>query len=231
MPDLPKPGHTSAADPVDTLAALAGQLDRLRRSHEAADVPSLRSEVRSLVLTVAALADQVAKLADDRATRHAAAPSWLWRVDADGLPMTPTSAGELLDNVVLWSGRVYMRYRDAELPECWLWHPDVVEELVCLWWLWHEAYLGKTASARQASDWHDRLRPGAVRRIASAAGTCSLREHFDPSPSRSVPTGNAASAIAAWWAGAGSPPPIPTNEQVRAADAVHSAVAAVGRRS
>ena len=63
------------------------------------------------------------------------------------------------------------------LPECWLWHPDVVEELLWLSHAWLAAYQGPAASVALAADWHDRLRPGVVRRIKAQAGSCSRERH------------------------------------------------------
>jgi hypothetical protein len=212
----------------DALAALAGQLDRLQRAYDAADVPALRGEVRGLTLTVAGLAEEVAELVEAGAGREKPPPSWLWRTDAEGQPLTAEAAGILLHRLVVWIERVYIRFPDGALPECWLWHPNVVEELLWLWSAWKSAYLGDAASLQRIGDWHDRQRPGVVRRIAAAAANCSLREHFDPPQSVAVPAADAAVAIAAWWTDPLAAPPVPTGEQVRCADAAHSAVP-VGR--
>ena len=46
----------------------------------------------------------------------------------DQPPRSPATLAELGE----WLRVVYLRYPDAAsgLPECWLWHPDVVEELL-----------------------------------------------------------------------------------------------------
>jgi hypothetical protein len=55
-------------------------------------------------------------------------------------------------------------------------------------------------------DWHDRARPGVVRRIRASAGTCSYENHrLDPGSTRLTTqwsTQDAARVIAAWWTGA-----------------------------
>ena len=218
MPDvLPPPGLTPDSDPTDVLAALARQVDRLQH----ADVAGLRSRLGAVTVTLASLAGQVAELADARAEPRPAIPSWLGSTSAGGGPFTPTTAAELLDELIGWLTAVYVRFSDGALPECWLWHPDVVEELLWLRDAWQAAYRGPGASVQRAGDWHDRQRPGVTRRIRAAAGDCSLREHLAPAPAPVVPAVDAVATIAAWWGGARGPTPEPTAEQIRAADAVH----------
>jgi len=52
-------------------------------------------------------------------------------------------------------GAMYLRYPDAAatLPDCWLWHPDLVEELLWLSHAWTAAYQGPDASVALAGDW------------------------------------------------------------------------------
>jgi len=133
------------------------------------------------------------------------------------------AARGLMSDLTAWMGDVYLRYADAAagLPECWLWHPEVVEELVWLMQAWLTAYVADSASVRLAADWHDRLRPGVVRRIKeSYAKACSLDNHKGARvrPAPGVPVEDAAQAIAAWWADhRDRPAPEPTDEQVDAA--------------
>ncbi len=69
-----------------------------------------------------------------------------------------------------------------------------------------------------AADWHDRHRPGVVRRIRDYAGTCSLETHLtgtERAASTPVPVTYAAAAIAGWWTlNRDRPPPAPTAEQL-----------------
>ena len=161
---------------------------------------------------MAGLADELAeRRPPGRTSRTVLASRWS--------RLTPR-ARLVLDQLMSWLGRVYLRYPDAGLPECWLWHPDVIEELLWLRGAWRSAYHGPMASAQRAADWHDRQRPGVVRRIRAAAGSCSLREHLDQPAPHVVPAADAAPAIAVWWAGpAAASPPVPTGDQIRAADA------------
>lgn len=215
---------TSQPPPLaDSVIALAGQLERLQSKVDGYDIDGLRADVRGITTTVAGIADELARLAASSDDSDPA-PSWLWPAE----PMSPDDAASVLTQLVRWARRVYVRYSDGALPECWLWHPDVIEELTWLRAAWQAAYLGPMASAQRAGDWHDRQRPGVVRRVGTAAGACSLQEHFDPPAPAVVPVADAATAIAAWWADPATPMPAPTGEQIRAADAAHRAPA--GRR-
>jgi hypothetical protein len=119
---------------------------------------------------------------------------------------------------------VYVRYSDARhLPECWLWHPDVVEELLWLHAAWIAAY-DPEAPPTAVGDWHDRQRPGVVARVHKYAGLCSLEAHRSGQerhlPAPTSPTSDAIPVIAAWWAMSRSEPaPPPTDEQLAAATA------------
>ena len=128
---------------------------------------------------------------------------------------SPTLAG--------WVGGVYLRYPDAAqtLPECWLWHPEVVEELLWLHTAWLAAYR-PGAAGTAVGDWHDRQRPGVVRRIRDYAGLCSLEQHQPGAdrhtPAPTAPLADAVPAIAGWWATRRTDPaPAPTAEQLDAA--------------
>lgn len=223
-------GRTSPPTEADALAALARQLERLQRTVDEANIEGLRIQVRVLARTVAELAENVAQLVEAGAGQEKPAPSWLW-LDRSGDPLVDLQTAEaLLDGLVDWAGRIYVRFPDGSLPECWLWHPDVIEELVWLWKAWQAAYRGPAASVQRAGDWHDRQRPGVVRRIRAAAGSCSLREHLDPVTSPAVPVADAASAVAGWWAEPDRPAPVPTGDQIRAADAAHRSAAGAGWR-
>lgn len=210
------PGRTPPPAPVEAVAALARQVERLETKVDGLGVDRIRADVHGVVATVAGLAEEVAQLVASSAGDEPS-PSWLWPrelVDSD-------EALAVLQQLMRWAARVYLRYGDAALPECWLWHPEVIEELVWLRSAWQAAYHGPMASAQRAGDWHDRLRPGVVRRIRAAAGSCSLREHFDQPVSPVVPAADAAPAIAGWWADSTKSAPTPTGDQVAAADGAH----------
>ena len=104
------------------------------------------------------------------------------------------------------------------LPECWCWHPDVIEELLWLMHAWCAAYQGKSASVALAGDWHDRQRPGVVARLRKSVGSCSIETHqtrpgwnTPPGGPVTVPGVEHTELIVSWWAGArDSAPPEPT---------------------
>lgn len=199
-------GYASAA----AVAGLARELDGLRRKiDKLAKVPSRVDE----------LATMIAQLAGDVAT-HAgpserlAAPSWL-----DLAHVERFARGEL-DALVGWMGQVYLRYTGAEqLPACWLWHPDVVEELLWLMYAWIAAYRDEKGTVAMAADWHDRYRPGVVRRMKDLARTCSPENHVQPRGHqyavRTPPLASAAPRIAEWWGTRrDEQPPAPTSEEL-----------------
>jgi hypothetical protein len=198
-----QPAYATAA----AVAGLAREVEALRRAVDG---------MRQVVGRIEELASMVARLAETTAPKpvstRTGTPSWLdLRPDVD---LAVSTLRELTD----WMAKVYLRYGDATrtLPECWLWHPDVVEELLWLMYAWGAAYRCEDVPVSLAADWHDRLRPGVVRRIMAAAGHCSLENH-QPGRRRittlPAPLACAAKVIADWWATARTgDPPIPTDQ-------------------
>lgn len=206
--------HADAA----AVAGLAHEVEQLRRTVD--ELARLPGELAQLAATVASLSDAVGGGA--RRESPAGAPSWLaYPSDADD-PAATTAARTLLTALAEWVRAVYLRYQDAvsRFPECWLWHPDVVEELLWLRAAWQAAYaLG--ASINAAGDWHDRQRPMVVHRIRDYAGVCSLEAHqagrSEHRPSPTVPHPEAIDAIAQWWTTRRTEPaPPPSQEQLAA---------------
>lgn len=151
--------------------------------------------------------------ASGRATGEREMRSWLL-ADDHGQAVTD------LADLAVWMDAVYLRYRDATVPSCWLWHPEVVEEL---WWLrcaHTDAYDCETGSWLRVGDWHDRQRPGVVRRITRAVGSCELALHVtdpshpgrltststDVSPPAPAPLASAVAQVAAAWTAARATP-------------------------
>lgn len=196
---------------TQSVAGLAREVEQLSRKLKGLD--DLPGKVKQLARTVSQLAAEVAR--SQRASAGGDVVSWL------GLPDEEEYARGLLDELTGWMHRVYLRYADAasSLPNCWLWHPDVVEELLWLWQSWAAAYVSEDATVATAADWHDRYRPGVVRRIGKLAPNCSLEQHLHARRTRpgGVPAVSAVPAIAQWW-GDGRQhcgiPPEPTPEQL-----------------
>lgn len=205
--------HPACATAV---AGVASEVEALRTGLE--PLRGLPSRVEELARLLTELAHQVRA----RVTRPpaAAAPSWL------DLPADVDVAQQVLAELVQWLGEVYLRYADAArtFPDCWLWHPDVVEELLWLMVAWQAAYRSENATVALAGDWHDRYRPGVVRRIKATVGTCSPENHL-PRVDRPgvggrpvVPLAEAMEPIAAWWGlSREGLAPLPTPEQIRQA--------------
>jgi hypothetical protein len=195
------------------VAGLAREVDGLRRAVD--PLRELPGRVDHLARLVAQLADAIA--AHTVRANSVPAPSWLVLSEDEAV------VGRVLDELCAWLHAVYLRYRDAAegLPECWLWHPDVVEELLWLMHAWCTAYQGMQASVALAGDWHDRQRPGVVRRIRQAAGSCSRENHMVRDGWRNVargaaqvPSADAVVSIAAWWAARrDEPAPEPASER------------------
>lgn len=200
----------------EALAGLAREVEGVRRELEAvADVPA---RVQSLTDAVAQLSDAVAVIAAVPARPGPTpAPSWL------AAPDDVEAVGRVLAELCEWLRRVFLRYPDGAtvLPACWMWHPDVVEELLWLMHAWLAAYQGKGATVQAAGDWHDRQRPGVVRRLRLSVGSCSVENHQArpgrPAPPTAVPVPglDARASIARWWATARNhPAPEPAPESV-----------------
>jgi hypothetical protein len=181
---------------------LAREVDGLRRDLNRLD--GLPERVDELAVLVSRLAESVSALLARKTNAAAPAPSWLMA------PADPQAVDALLAELTAWLGAVYLRYPDGAdgLPECWCWHPDVVEELLWLMHAWTAAYQGSNASGALAGDWHERQRPGVVRRINARAGTCSRENHQTRPgwgtgsavrPGPTVPAEGELGLIAAWW--------------------------------
>jgi hypothetical protein len=216
--------HTDAGHDRATLAGLARELEKLYR-----DVRQLRGLSRR----VDDIAGSLAQMADTVITRQSQAgdpaPCWLDHPTDPGRDPVSSRAArdaeQILGTLGPWVGAVYLRYSDAAsgFPDCWMWHPDVVEELLWLHHAWLAAY-HPDAPPTAVGDWHDRQRPGVVARIRGFAGMCSLDAHQPgqdrATPAPITPTADADGAIAAWWATARDQPgPTPTAEQIAAANA------------
>ena len=208
------PSHDCPA--VDDLTALRTAVTGLAREVEGVR-RSLAGTASAAELTrIADLVTDLSQMMNATGTPADPPPSWL------ALPADSDLADTVLSDLVGWLGEVYLRYSDAArgLPECWLWHPDVVEELVWLRHAWHDAYRSGDATVRAAGDWHDRLRPGVARRIAGYTKACSLESHL---PERAVgattvPIAEATDPIVTWWISDRTEPgPAPTDDQLQAA--------------
>lgn len=200
----------------DTLVtAMAHALERALRK-----LTRLDEDVLRLAQDVNALRTEPVRAA---APDPPAARSWL-------LADEPEQA--VLDLVELggWVSAVYLRYPDAALSSCWLWHPHVIEEL---WWLRNahaDAYHPETGSWLRVGDWHDRQRPGVAQRVRAALSKCDLSRHAardgrpaDVPPPLAAPLTGVAVLIAETWTAVGCDPrpggPEPTAAQLVEAEA------------
>jgi len=195
------------ADADPQMVALARQVERATRR-----VDNVELLVRQLAADVTALTSAVGDPVEpDEDTDADAVRSWLFTDDPD------TARADLTD-LVQWLGAVYLRYPAATLPSCWLWHPAVVEEL---WWLRNAHKAAYDGAWRDVADWHDRMRPGVIKRLSAAVGGCELARHAasgDRAQALSVvPLVDAADQIAQTWTTSTSTP-TPTDDQLTEAE-------------
>lgn len=196
----------------ESLESLGSEVERLRRALEAvtvavATVTERTGEHHDSILELAAA---VQDLAGPGGTPPRVT-SWI-----DMAVDEQDQATGRLAELAAWLQVVYLRYPDAaDLPSCWAWHPDVVEEL---WTLYHchtVAYYSRGGAWSKVADWHDRLRPGVVRRIAASVGTCELARHrlggdlADSAPPRTPLAEHLHTVTAAWAERREAPVPTP----------------------
>ena len=195
----------------DGRAALGREVERLTRRSKATE-----TRVEELAELLATLGDDVkALLTQDDQEHTERVRAWLLTTD-------PESAQADLTDLTGWLARVYLRYPDAFLPSCWLWHPALIEELRWLRATHREAYHPQRGTWAHVGDWHDRYRPGVTRRIRTAYGSCELREHTENGhqrlPAPQVPLTDAVELTARAWTSMPDTPLIPTELQVRRAE-------------
>ena len=189
---------------TDELTALARAVER--NSRRVTDLDRLVRQVAGDLAEVAA-----AVLAPD-GDDTTGVRSWLLADD-------PEQAVKDLAALIGWTHRVYLRYPDAALSACWLWHPEVVEEL---WWLRNahaDAFDLRAGSWQRVGEWHERQRPGVARRVRSAIGTCELALHRHDRAAAAPPLAEHAELLAiAWATDPIAPRPEPTDTQLDQAD-------------
>ncbi|MGW1341339.1 hypothetical protein ACWCOV_09820 [Kribbella sp. NPDC002412] len=211
---------------VETLSRdVAAMKTGLQHTASKAAVSRLNDTVASLGNTVASFEELLTRLAakSNGGRSRAAAESevepvrsWL------RLPEHDAAAIEaVLSELLPWMESTYLRYATARetLPPCWLWHPEIVEELLWLMDAWTAAYDSDEASNKLVGDWHDRQRPGVTRRIGEYAPACDVLAHRDPAgqPAITVPLAADADPFVTWWStNRDTHGPAPTTEQIKA---------------
>ena len=168
--------------------------------------PDLTERMEALENDVATLAEGVLHLKEQRDPSRVR--SWLQEDDEEGARLT-------LGDLAGWVGQIWIQYPDGQLPECWLYHPPIIEELVAQMGA-HRACFRKGGTWQAFATWHDR-RPGVAARIRSYAPSCTLDLHqpgepFDPAVVPTVPRLQDISVVASQWISTGtSPYPSPTS--------------------
>lgn len=205
---MPEPEPASAA----SVAGLASELETLKRRVE--PLHRIPGRLEQLAERIEAFGAELAAAND----RGDTGPMVSWLAAPDDAEVVR----DRLAGLVGWLDAVFLRYPDAAgvLPDCWAWHPHVIEELLWCQHAWHAAYTGNQASPTAVGDWHDRYRPGVVRRLAESVGMCSLETHQHPTPPPGTPVPGAVEPIVAWWTEhRHQPAPAPTEQHHAAAAA------------
>lgn len=211
-------------------SGLGRQVERLSRQ-----VVKTDAQVRSLAAGLQRLTERVTSNTSpgspgsgsaDPSEADEVLTSWLTTSDFP-------EATALVDALTPWITAVYLRFPDSDLPTCWALHPHVVEEL---WWLrnaWFDAYAGPKPSWQKIGDWHDRQRPGVVKRLSGgdSGNRCNLGKHAtNPQPEPAAPMPDLLPHVLTAWCSTGRArwPLSPTTEQI--ADARRHEDAAAERR-
>src|SRR5690606_9304661 len=134
-PDTVRPPATGRGQDMagfaraEAVAGLAREVHDLSRAvatlrEVPARVEQIGSRTEELGKVVGQLSEAVQALT--RRPKAVPAPSWLL------LPDDPQIVHRVLDELCSWLHAVFLRYPDgsAAVPECWMRHPDVVEELL-----------------------------------------------------------------------------------------------------
>lgn len=198
------------SEPDPAVVALGRGLRRAVRRIEAVD-----DSLAALAADVAALRDAPTAPASP-AAGDGPAPVRSWLAIDD-----PDQAVKDLGVLVEWVDRFYVRFSRAQLSSCWMWHPDVVEELWCLRGAHAEAFHPETGSWMRVGDWLDRQRPGVEGRLNPLMAKCALSRHVErhgrpadvtePPP---PPLAGHYAVVAAWWASTHTAGPDPTAEHL-----------------
>jgi hypothetical protein len=209
-PVPPSPRETGN-QPDPTVVALGRSLSRALRRIDTVDANLLQLATDVATLRTALSAQPDPDDDGDEAGGPPAVRSWLLAANAE-------QAVEDLGDLVDWVHRVYLRYARAQLSSCWLWHPEVIEELWWLRWAHAEAYGPEGGSWMRVGDWHDRQRPGVERRVNGLLGTCALSRHADRNgrpadvtEPGAPPLAEHHAAIAAHWVATRTAGPEPTD--------------------
>lgn len=223
---MPDPTNDDAVPPA--VRDLARTVERALRKLQTLDEQV--GQLTDQITAVHGTHDQPPSVDEESGVAGPGVRSWLLADD-------PGQAAADLDDLASWIWRVYLWFPDGWLSSCWLWHPEVIEEL---WWLrvaHVEAFDPETGSSTRAGDWHERQRPGVARRVRAALAKCELSRHA-PVAGRGIdvtPPGppalarHAAAVSEVWTAGAGldavrAAGPEPTAEQLTEADAYQRAL-------
>lgn len=177
-------------------------------------IPALAASCERVTTRVGHLEREVAQLVSD--------VTQLGQLDKPGKKAEPVPdwlgdpASLDVPGLLGWLDQCYLAYDGSDLPTCWAFHPGIVAELAWLWAAHVKVYAA--GDPCRVGDWHDRYRPGVVRRIAVATRGCGdLAEHLPQARGDrsgvAVPIGGALTEAQRSRL-AGEPLAYPTDEQI-----------------
>ncbi len=210
----------SQGDSDGAALAVAREFDQLRRqlgelAVHLVTVSSTVNGMAGLARQVALLSEQVTALLvrlgggdeDGRAVTRPALPSW-FEVDGE-------QAEQMLRDLVGWVDTILVRHAAAResLPECWIYHGEVVEDLLWLRATWMTAHRNPAAQPHHAADFHERWLPAVMARYKRQLGSggCNFDNHHDGAteyrvrqehhPQERIPAADPdmTDAYARWW--------------------------------
>lgn len=208
MTNVQQPSHDDRPDPApweEPVRSLGRAVARALRRMERVDarVSELTQVITDLAVKLAPAEHPPDAPPDGDRAMEPGVRSWLLADD-------PAQADADLADLADWLWRVYLWWPDAALSSCWLWHPEVIEELWALRVAHADAYDPELGSSMRVTDWLERHRPGAARRVRNVLVKCELTRHipFNGRPVEVTPPGppalarHAPAVAAVWVAGA-----------------------------
>jgi hypothetical protein len=217
------------SDATDDVSQLRVQLGEV--ALQVRNMTTTVNGMAEVATQVTGLSDQVMALAErltsgeaDSESAAPALPSW-FEIEGE-------RAQQMLADLVEWVDAILVRHYAAReaLPECWMFHGEVVEDLLWLRAAWVAAHRDPDAKPHHAADFHERWLPSMMSRLRRqfGAGMCGFGKHRDGSgqyrqlreeqfPDSRVPATDprAVETYARWWAQDrgrvdGVPPGLPT---------------------
>lgn len=167
-PDPHAPDPATLARLVGSVGALEQRLADVARRLEVAVRRMDRAQLEQLAAQLDDLNSRLTDAINAVSPRGAPAPRW---DNVDRLAYKTQ-----LDALRTWIRTIlrpwYITGGWCVLPKCWDEHPYVIVELSTIAVAWKRAYVRRRPDLELALDWHERILPGAMTRVAAATRNC-----------------------------------------------------------